>query len=252
MTIRKTAAGFAGLTAFVLLTAADASVAAPSRVYSPRVEKGELEFEHRGIVTDDEDPSKDGELKMKNGLGYGVTDWWFVEAYAEHEREPGGSLKFEAIEVESLFQLTQPGQYWADFGFVVEYAMPMKGGHDEIEFGPLIEKQIGPTVHTANLIISKETGRGVDSYKLEYAWASRWRLSPHFEPGVEAYGEPGEFRNFSPQRDAEHKIGPAIRGNIPLGVGPGKLHYEAAYLLGLTKGTPEGTFRWHLEYEVRF
>ena len=245
-------AGATGLCAIMLTLSTQASIAAPSKVYSPRVEKGELEFEHRGIVDHDDDPAKDGALAIKNGLGYGVTNWWFVEAYAEHEREPGDSLKLQAVELESLFQLTQPGQYWVDLGFLVEYAMSMKGGHDEIEFGPLIEKQIGPTVHTANLIISKETGRGAEDYKLEYAWASRWRLKPYFQPGFEAFGEAGEFKDLPAVREQEHKIGPAIMGTIPLGVGPGKLHYEAAYLFGLTEGTPDGAFRWLLEYEIRF
>lgn len=252
MTPHTKIAGIAGLVSLVFLAAGMAAHAAPSKIYSPRVEQGELEFEHRGIVNDDSDTAKDGGLKLKTGAGYGVTDWWFAKAYVKHEREPGGSLRFAAVELESIFQLTQPGEHLVDLGLLVEYVISVTGGNDEVEFGPLIEKQIGPVVNTLNLIIAKEIGDDTDSYKLEYALGSRWRLSPYFMPGVEAYGEAGEIRNFGAQRDEEHKIGPAAAGVIPLRVGPGKLHYQTSYLFGVTRATPDRAFRWLLEYEMRF
>ncbi len=252
MTSCKSMVSAAGFSCLVFFAATMASDAAPSKVYSPHVEQGELEIEQRGIVNDDGDAAKDGGLKLKTGVGYGITDWWFAEAYVKHEREPGGSLKFTAVELESIFQLTQPGAYFVDLGFIVEYATSVRGGRDEVEFGPLIEKQIGPVVNTANLIISKETGHDAASYKFEYALASRWRLKPYFLPGIEAFGEAGEIRDFGAQRDEEHKIGPAVTGAIPLHMGPGKLRYEAAYLFGVTQATPDRAVRWLLEYEMRF
>ena len=102
------------------------------------------------------------------------------------------------------------------------------------------------------MIFSKEIGDGAEDVMLEYAWASRWRLSPYFQPGFEAFGEFGEIGDFPALRDQEHKIGPAAIGTVPLGNGAGKLHYEAAYLFGLTDETPDGAFRWLLEYELRF
>lgn len=248
----KTITGAVVIGGLIYFPAATACFAAPSKVYAPRVEQGELEFEHRGIVNNDSDAAKDGGLKLKTGAGYGVTDWWFAEAYVKHEREPGGDLKFEAIELESIFQLTQPGEYFADFGLVVEYVIPVDGGNDELEFGPLIEKQIGPVVTTANLIIATEIGDDSGNYNLEYALASRLRLNPYFMPGIEAYGEVGEIGNFGAQRGHEHKIGPAVAGYLPFKIGPGKLYYQTGILFGATPATPDMALRWLLEYEMRF
>lgn len=252
MTPRTIIAGIAGLSSLIFFAASMAAYAAPSKVYSPRVEQGEFELEHRGIVNDDEDAAKDGGLKLKTGMGYGLTNWWFAEAYVIHKREPGGSLKFEAVELESIFQLTQPGEHFVDLGLIVEYVISVNGGHDEVEFGPLIEKQTGPIVTTANFIIAKEIDDDSGSYKLEYALASRWRLKPYLMPGIEAYGEAGEIRNFAAQRDQEHKIGPAVVGTLPFKIGPGKLYYQTSVLFGATRATPDRAFRWLLEYELRF
>lgn len=229
-------------------------VRAGSKVYSPTVNKGEIEIENRGIVTDDKDPSKSGDLSMKTGVGYGVTDWWFAEAYAITSRTPGGDhFGLDGVEFESLFQLTPTGKYWADFGALAEYTIATKnGGHDELELTAIVEKEIGRTIHTANLTFVKELGSRAEDVELEYAWASRWRLSPFFQPGFEAFGKAGELKDLAPIDEQEHQIGPALTGRIPISFGPGKLYYEAAYLFGLTKASPDGAFRWLLEYELRF
>jgi hypothetical protein len=242
----------AGLGALALVFAAEAE--AGSKVYSPHVEKGELEIENRGLVTNDRDPAKDGELKMKTGLGYGINDWWFAEAYAITSRAPGGSpFGLDGVEFESLFQLTPQGRYWADFGALVEYSVATKDhAPDELEFTAIAEKDIGRTTHTANVTFVKELGSHAEDVALEYAWASRWRLSPYFQPGFEAFGEIGEVKDVEPLAGQEHQLGPAIIGTIPIGFAPGKLHYEAAYLFGLTAGSPGGAFRWLLEYELHF
>lgn len=242
--LRKTAR--MALICFALSTPCQGAWAA-GKVYSPHVEKGELEIENRGTRTDD------GDFKMKTGVGYGVTDFWFSEVYAETSRASGDSLDLSAVEFENIFQLSPTGKYLADFGFIAEYAVATKDDElDEFEFGPLVEKQLGPTVHTANLIFVKEIGSGAAGLELEYAWASRWRLAPYFEPGVEAFGALGELEDTGPLKEQEHQIGPAIIGTIPLNFGPGKLHYETGYYFGLTDATPDGEFRWLLEYEVRF
>lgn len=231
-----------------------ATAEAGSKVYSPYVEKGELEIENRGVVSDDRDPAKDGALSMKTGIGYGITDWWFAEAYAITSRTPGGSpFGLKGIEFESLFQLTPQGEYWADFGALVEYSIGTKDhAADEIELTAIAEKDIGRTTHTANVTFVKELGPHAEDVALEYAWASRWRLSRYFQPGIEAYGEIGEVKNAAPLAEQEHQLGPAVIGTIPIGFAPGRLHYEAAYLFGLTSGSPDGAFRWLLEYELRF
>jgi hypothetical protein len=69
-------AGLAGACAFGIPGPADAS---KFKVYSPIVEQGELEIEARARITDDGSASKDDERRIKVGVGYGVTEWWFTE-----------------------------------------------------------------------------------------------------------------------------------------------------------------------------
>ena len=42
-----------------------------------------------------------------------------------------------------------------------------------------------------------------------------------------------------------------IFGEIRLGA-LGKIEYQAGYLIGLTRATSDGTFKWLVEYEIAF
>jgi hypothetical protein len=83
-------------------------------VHTPAVEYGERELELRlGTAT------KSGEARQSAAalaFGYGATPWWFTEVYAKFERGGGEGTRFDAFEWENRFQLTEPGQYFADLG----------------------------------------------------------------------------------------------------------------------------------------
>ena len=63
---------------------------------------------------------------------------------------------------ENIFQLTQPGEYWADFGFYFEYGQSLtrgrNAGPNAAVFGPLIAKDIGRTTHTLNVLFTRQLG----------------------------------------------------------------------------------------------
>ncbi|MGH8120412.1 MAG: hypothetical protein ACRESK_07340, partial [Gammaproteobacteria bacterium] len=85
-----------------------AAQAGIDKVYDPYVDQGELEIEARGIHKfDDVD-----EHKVRLGVGYGVTSFWFIEGYAIFEQKTGESGDLADIELENKFQLTEQGQYW--------------------------------------------------------------------------------------------------------------------------------------------
>ena len=75
-------------------------------VYTPTVEQGELELDMK-FGTQDSDPR---ESAGSIGLGYGVNDWWFTEAYLKYTKEGDASLKYDAFEWENKFQLTETGK----------------------------------------------------------------------------------------------------------------------------------------------
>ena len=60
----------------------------------------------------------------------------------------------------------------------------------------------------------------------------------------------GVWNKWAPSNEQDHKLGPAIFGKAPLGLGGrDAIKYNAAWLIGTTQATPHNTFRMQVEYE---
>jgi len=244
-----TALGAAAIAAMLAVSMPESSEAAPFKVYSPNVVKGENEIEYRGFRDFDGDSSRDGAEMHKLGVGRGFTDFWFSEIYGVYAKEPGGSYKHEAIEWENRFQLTEQGKYWADYGLLVEYESTAHGNPDELVIAPIIEKTVDRWVGTLNLFFERQTGSEAGPGTI-FAYAARvkYLLNSRFEPAIEAFGEPGRINHASGFNGQEHWVGPAFYGAVRLG-GTHKLVYSAAYLFGETSVSSDNRAILRLEYE---
>jgi high-affinity iron transporter len=224
------------------------SANATKKVYNPYVEKGELEIEARYGYAIDDDGDVDGEWKQKYAVGYGVTDFWFTEFYGKWEKkgDSGADIEFTAIEWENKFQLTNPGEYWADFGGILEYVHNTDGGADKVEVKGLVAKDVGKFSHTVNVIVERELGeKSSGDTEFGTAFNSRYRYSPQFEPGIEMYNSFGDFEgDFD---DHKHMIGPVAQGKILGNVG-----YDAGVLFGISDAASDATVKLILEYEMYF
>ena len=238
--------------ALLIIAASSALMLTPSlanashKVYSPYVEKGELEIEVRGHI------DQDGARKNKYEVGYGFTDWWFSSVFAEYEQPAGSSLNHSATSWENIFQLTEPGKHWLDAGLYLEYESPVTSGPAKLESKLLLEKAVGRYVNTANLVMAREVGSGASStVDLEYAWRTKYKLRPEFEPGIELYGTAGTLA--APKLDSSQttQVGPVATGKFHLG-GRSAIAYELGYLFGLNKASPSGSVKWLIEYEYVF
>jgi high-affinity iron transporter len=243
-----TALGAAAIAAMLAVSMPQSAEAAPFKVYSPRVVKGENEIEYRGFHDFDKDDSRDGGEKHVFAVGRGFTDYWFSELYSVYAKEPGASLKHDAFEWENLFQLTEQGKYWADFGLLTEYELT-DHGPDEIALAPIIEKTVDRWVGTLNLFFERQIGSEAGSGTI-FAYAARvkYLLNSRFEPAIEAFGEPGRINHAGAFNDQEHWVGPAFYGAVRLG-GTHKLVYSAAYLFGATSVSSDNRAILRLEYE---
>jgi hypothetical protein len=224
------------------------------KVYSPIVEEGEFAIETRGNVEIDKSKNKNGAQDQRYAIEYSPTSYWHTALYGKLKKEPGGSLKYEATAWENVFQLFEQGEKWIDLGFYVEYEMAgQRGSPDALEWKILAEKSIGQLTFTVNPIFEKELGaNATKSTELKYATRVKWRLMPQFEPAIEAYGDFGEINNFDSSSQQRHQIGPVILGKFKLG-NDSALKYEVGYLFGLTRnGSPDGAFKWLLEFERHF
>ena len=245
--------------AATLLTAV---VAMPSaaladfKVKLPDAEPGELELETVGSYGRSGNPLTNNEQSFVHEIEYGFTNFWKSGLEFETGRDPGpgNHFKFQQLTWENWLVLGERGQYWLDPALFIEYGHPtLAGVPDEIKFGPLLRKEIGPTINTVNLFLAKEVGQfaGTGRMNFSYAWETRIATGWVIEPGFQAYGEPGAVGHFASLGAQDHRIGPQFFGAIH-DFGPGTLKLNGGVLFGLTPAAPRQTFRWQAEYEIHF
>jgi len=223
--------------------------AAPFTVYSPNVVKGETEVEYRGFYDRDSHEELNTNQQHALSVAHTFTDYWSSELYAWFENVPGESLEHEAWEWENRFQLTEPGQYWADFGFLAEYEHPAHDGTKEVALAPIIEKTMGPWVATGNLFFERQFGGDATSgLVLAYAARLKYLMNAKLEPAIEVFGEPGAIDDMSRVNGQEHWIGPALYGEFKTGHKQ-KLSYSTALLKGVTSASSDWRLVLRLEYE---
>jgi len=222
-------------------------------IYSPIVTRGELELEARAMRVSDSRPDFRGAGRGMLDIGYAPLDWWKSEFEFQWKRDAGDRTKFDSVALENFFQLTPQGRYWLDVGLFVEYErVAQPGDHDSFTFGPMLQKEFGPFLAVADLLLSREIGRGASShFDVDYRLQIQWQVLPRFAAAVEVYGKPGAISGFDDVRDQMLMAGPVGLGSMSFGAA-GKLKYAVGYLFGLTRATERGTMKAVLEYEHAF
>jgi len=235
------------------------------RVVSPSgIDLGELEIEHNGSAVFDRRPDANGARSSTLEIGTGLTSWWHSEIELAFERATGVGQPtlLSSVVSENLFQLTEPGEYFADFGFYVEYGQSLTRGRyassNQITFGPVVAKDIGRTTTTVNLFFTRQLGPDQTTQGLDfsYAWQTRWNVWRPLSPAIEIYGDTGVLGSVPRLSKQQLLVGPVGVGSLPLsqlGLGEGgKLKYEIGWLFGATSASPQGALRWRLEVEIPF
>jgi len=207
-------------------------------LYHPYVHLGEQELEWRA-TWQETTPALPGDVALhRASYGRAVSDRWFLEAYLVGLDRSGESFEVEAIEVEALRQLTEQGEYWADWGLLLELEKETDLDVWEASVGIIAEKEWGQWSTTANLFLIREWGSDIeDEIESRLAVQGRYRLRPAFEPAI-------EFHSGEDTR----ALGPAAAGRLRLDGGR-QLAWSAAWLLGLDGDSPDQAFRLELEFE---
>lgn len=239
-----------GLTA---LSGAHPAHAEDLSIYSPIVELHEIALETRGNFAFDRSSAKRGAINSVTEIEATPLSFWHTALVGEMEKEPGGSLRYEKTGWENIFQLTQQGEYWLDLGLYLEYEHAHVGGAaDVLEGKILLEKSVGRFIFTVNPIFEHEIGaHAAGSTELRSAARVKYRLGPAFEPALEYHAAFGDLEHADPVRDQSHQLGPVALGKFPLG-GGNAVKYEVGYLFGLTHGSPNGAFKFLIEFETHF
>lgn len=216
------------------------------KVYRPVVEQGETEFEFRGGYRDFNGAPSEHAFVLD--IGYSVTSRWKTELVFEYAAGDGTPGKLEAWEWENIIVLTEQGEHWVDVGIFAEYENVLAAGPDEIKIGPILQKEIGPTIANLNLLFERQIGSGASNEtELDYSWQVKWRGREALEWGVQGFGGLGTLDHLGD--GDKHSVGPALFGVKRLASG-NKLAYDAAVLAGLDSSAPDLTVRFSLEYEV--
>ena len=208
------------------------------KVYHPYVQPLERELELRSSI--EHDSAKDARELRIYRLGYGqsLNDSWFAEGYLIGQQVHDNALRLEAFELEALWQLTEQGEYWADWGALFELEKDRSRNKMEFSSALLIEKEWGRWAGTANLYALYEFGDDIDNeFETALAAQLRYRFRRSLEPALELYKGEDTFG-----------LGPVVTGTVQLGERR-KLYWEAGTIFGLTSVTADQTFRLLLEYE---
>lgn len=231
------------LTSFFALNA----FAGPSDyVFMPGVTQGEREIDFKTGTARKDDRQSAASL----GFGYGVTENWFTEIYRKYERSTEEGTHFDAWEWENKFQLTEPGRYPVDIGFIVELERPADTHEGyEVRFGPLLQTEIGKVQLNANLIFEQHfRSDTTQRSELSYQWQGKYRWRPELEFGLQGFGDIGSFNHWDAVADASHRMGPAVFGKFNLG-NRRAIRYNAAWLVGTSSNATHENFRAQVEYE---
>ena len=202
------------------------------RVYDPYVQPLEKELEWRTS-------SIPGEQQLHRlGFGRSFSDRWFGEVYLIGERNSGEDLKLAAVELEAKWQLTEQGEYAADWGLLFELEQEREDNVWEAAATLLSSREWGRWTGTANLAAVYEWGDDfTNEWESELRLQARYRWSPLFEPGVEFYAG----QDYT-------GVGPVIRGVKKLPRAQ-QLLWELGVIQGLTSDSADQTIRLLLEFE---
>ena len=219
------------------------------KIYSPNVEQGEVSLEYNGSRTFDSHSYKNDAQEHEVALEYGVNSHWEVEGSAGFTKDPDANVRLEDYGIESRFRFFEQGQYWLDSGLLVAFDdATHHADANNLEVKLLLQKDIGRFTNTANIGFDQTVGKnatGGPDYV--FLWSTRYRYKELVQPGFEIQSDLGEGRTLQRFSEQQHYVGPALYGRIL-----GNLHYETAWLVGVSDASAQSAARVLLEYEMHF
>ncbi len=208
------------------------------KVYHPYVDALEKELEYRALIQDPQARWETPAQLHMLSLGTSFSDRWFGEVYLVGQKSRQGAFNLQAYEVELKWQLTEQGEYFADWGLLFEFEHETDRDFEELSVALLTEKEWGSWSGTGNFRLTQEWGNDViDEFETSFAWQHRYRYSQGLEPGFEFYAGQSALG-----------FGPVLQGSFNTGIRR-NLHWEAGLILGLDEKSPDQSFRFLLEYE---
>jgi hypothetical protein len=152
-------------------------------VYHPYVQPLEQELELR--LGHEHDTDRRDIETWRLGYGRSVSERVFVEGYVIGQGRRPDALSLAGYELEALWQLTEQGQYAADWALLGEFERAHNGDRQSGMVSLIGERQWGRLVGTLNAGVGYEWGADVgDEAETRLALQARYRYSPRLEPAL--------------------------------------------------------------------
>lgn len=226
------------LVSFTKIDIAHADGNVIDKVYHPYVDAMEKELEFRSLFQNLPVTNLLPEQVHQLSLGSAWGNSFFGEAKLVGSKTQQKGFELSAFEFELKWQLTEQGEYSADWGVVFEIEHGVERDLDELSVGLLIEKEFGRWSTTANLFAIQEWGDSIEGeFETVFGLQARYRHARLFEPALEFYLGQNTVG-----------IGPVLIGSANVGTRK-SLSWEVGVIAGLSNKSPNSTYRVLLEYE---
>jgi hypothetical protein len=183
-------------------------------------------------------------------FSYGLTDRIEAAVYLNMARPDGGGLRWAGDNVRLRGRIFDQGALPVDVGWYAELEWHKTPQFDdavrELEFRPILEKDIGPFSIMANPKLEKVlAGVGHDQgFEFGYDAGVHYRWTRALSPGLEFYGGAGLVDRFDPPGEQQHYVFPVVWGELPHG-----LEYNLGVGYGLTRGSDRVIVKLNVELE---
>lgn len=241
---------------------AGADVGPDDEIYSPQVEAGEFEIEARYYDLDGNSAGANATHEIRIEIGYSPTDFWRASVSPVLVNGPRSATHLHQIQIENVFALPGEGTgLWPDVALFLSYEIgTIDNAEDELVIGPILEKQLGRWLLSANVFADRAVVHEPD-VGLSYGWQARWTPpAGPFDLGVQGFGE-HEFLDEDENEEDEsayphapryapgHRAGPALFGSMTTG-DESRLNWQLALLFSLDDDAADRTLRLAVEYEI--
>jgi hypothetical protein len=119
-----------------------------------------------------------------------------------------------------------------------------------IQFGPLLQKDIGKVEMNFNILVRQyfQSTAGSSS-QFSYQGQLKYRYGSPLEVGIQAFGRlSAGTQAWAPYQQQVLRVGPVVLGRLNL-PRERSLAYNVGFLMGTTQHSPDQTLRLQVEYE---
>jgi hypothetical protein len=225
------------------------------KVRSPySLEKGELEvaywldvFLNTPVATSAGSFPRQHLLRHTAELAYGITDRWWVEAYADFENPTQAGteqLTFVRQRYETVYRFLDRQGFWPAAALYLEYKIPQRRfeHNDEVEAKLLLESRIQNFMIRLNPVFEREFN---DDSNVNFGYESGfyWFVRPAVRLGIEGFGTLGPLGSFPTTNFQTHSWGPAVKFKI------GKIGWDLGIQFGWTDQSDYAVFKSIVDFE---